>query len=86
MRTTVTLDPDVEASLKKHMRARDISFKEAVNTAIRAGLSMSTAPATPYRQQTFAMGLRSEVSLVKALALASDLEDEAILSKLELRK
>src|SRR5215471_17992270 len=41
MRTTVTLDPDVEARLREIARERGISFKEALNSAIRAGLMAS---------------------------------------------
>ena len=42
MRTTVTLDPDTDALVRRLMRERSISFKEAVNAAIRAG---ATQPA-----------------------------------------
>ena len=38
MRTTVTLDSDVAARLKAVARARGISFKQALNSAVRAGL------------------------------------------------
>jgi hypothetical protein len=37
MRTTVTLDPDVERLLRDAMRERAISFKEALNEAARIG-------------------------------------------------
>ena len=39
MRTTLTLDPDVAAMLKKRLAKGDVSFKEAVNDAMRKGLS-----------------------------------------------
>jgi hypothetical protein len=39
MRTTITLDPDVEQLVKRAMRERGISFKAAVNDAIRAAES-----------------------------------------------
>ena len=39
MRTTVTLDDDVVAALRASARERRTSFKEALNTAVRAGLS-----------------------------------------------
>jgi len=38
MRTTVTLDPDVEALIREVMRERQISFKEALNQAVRVGI------------------------------------------------
>lgn len=82
MRTTVTLDPDVEALVKRLMRERRISFKEAVNTAIRAGAAGSRKP---YRTPTFDMG-EPLVDLTKALELAGDLEDEELLRRLAARK
>jgi hypothetical protein len=86
MRTTVTLDPDVEARLRQVMRERDLSFKDALNTAIRAGLAGQRAVPKPFKQRTFNMGARHDINLTKALNLAADLEDAAILQKLELRK
>jgi hypothetical protein len=87
MRTTVTLDPDVEASIRKIMRERGLTFKEALNSAVRAGLlaGPSSSP-SPFQQKTFAMGFRPELGLDKALSLASQLEDEEIARKLSLRK
>ena len=37
MRTTVTLDPDVEVLINELMETRGISFKQALNDAVRAG-------------------------------------------------
>lgn len=37
MRTTVTLDPDVEALIRRAMHERGFTFKQALNEAIRAG-------------------------------------------------
>ena len=87
MRTTVTLDPDVEAMLRREMRKRGISFKKALNEAIRHGLIPASAR-TPkrFRQKTFSLGFRPGVNIDKALSLAASLEDEEILRKLEVRK
>jgi hypothetical protein len=41
MRTTLTLEPDVAALLKKVIAAGDVSFKDAVNSALRRGLTAS---------------------------------------------
>ena len=50
MRTTVTLDDDdVVAALRNAMRERGVSFKEALNSAIRSGLSAANPSARPYR-------------------------------------
>ena len=86
MRTTVTLDPDVEARLRKVMRERGLSFKAALNAAIRAGLSSARTAPRPFTQRTFNLGLKPGVSLTQALQLAGDIEDEEILRKMELRK
>jgi len=85
MRTTVTLDEDVAAKLKMAARERGVSFKQALNDAVRAGLSRPSEPRA-YRLPTFHLGLRSGVNLDKALRLAAELEDAEVVHKLELRK
>ena len=44
MRTTVTLDPDVEQLVKRVMRERGLTFKQAINEALRAGLEAPREP------------------------------------------
>ena len=83
MRTTVTLDPDSDAIVRRLMRERGLSFKEAVNAAIRAGVN--PGPRRAFRTPTFAMGA-SAIPVDKALRLAADLEDEALIRKLAERK
>jgi len=85
MRTTVTLDADVAARLKQAARDRGISFKEALNSAVRAGLSASHSP-QQYRTPSRPLGLRPDVDMDKALQLASAIEDAETVRKLELRK
>lgn len=76
MRTTVTLDPDVEVLVKQAMREHGLSFKEALNQAIRAGVANpSGAKVEPFRQRSFGLG-RPRIDLTKALSLASELEDQ----------
>lgn len=82
MRTTVTLDPDVEARLREVARERGVSFKEALNSAVRAGL-MATRRSREYRTPSRSLGLRPGVSLDKALQMAADLEDAEIVHDLE---
>jgi hypothetical protein len=86
MRTTVTLDPDVAAKLKALARQRGISFKQALNQAVRAGLRARPQPPPALTRYTQPMGLRPGVNLDKALQLAAALEDEELVRKLELRK
>ena len=83
MRTTVTLDADVEALVRRSMRERGLTFKQAVNLAIREGLS--TGSREPVRTPTFPMGNPS-VPLTKALQLAGELEDEELSRKIGTRK
>lgn len=73
VRTTVTLDPDVEALIKRAMRERGVTFKQALNEAVRAG----AAPRTPPRRAslpTFDLG-EPRIDVTKALRLAGELED-----------
>ncbi len=80
MRTTITLDSDVEALLKKFMDERGLSFKESVNNLLRTSLLPDVARAD-YSFQTYELGEPS-VPLERALRLAGDLEDEEIARKL----
>jgi hypothetical protein len=86
MRTTVTLDPDVAAKLRAVSRERGVSFKAALNEAVRAGLDGGRPSARPYQVRSRPLGVRQGVDLDKALSLAGEMEDAEILRKLELRK
>lgn len=87
MRTTVTLDPDVEQLLHTVMKERRISFKEALNQTIRAGAQRERqGKARRFSQQTFAMGAEQNFRWEKALAAADAIEDEELVHKLALRK
>jgi hypothetical protein len=79
MRTTITLDPDVDQLLRRAMRDRGTSFRDTVNEAIRSGLRAHKAPR--FRQKTVSMG-KSYFNVDKALQLASELEDQEILRKM----
>ncbi len=80
MRTTVTLDPDTEALVRRRMREKGVSFKQAVNDAVRAGLTGEPA-ARPFRTRSSKLGLPS-VPLERALQLAGELEDEELVRKM----
>lgn len=84
MRTTVTLDPDVEQLLRRVMRERGLSFKQAVNEAIRSGLA-GRSPAR-FQTPTFRMGFEPSLPWNQALRLAGELEDEELARKLAARK
>lgn len=88
MRTTLTLDDDLAAELKRVARKTGRSLKELINEAVRAGLRAREAPgARPYRLQGVHLGgVVPGIDLDRALRLADTLEDEALARKLELRK
>ncbi|MGF1663864.1 MAG: CopG family transcriptional regulator [Kineosporiaceae bacterium] len=80
MRTTVTLDPDTDQLVKRLMRERGVSFKEALNDAIRAGARVGAEP-TPFRTAPASMG-RSAVNLDRALQIAAELEDDDLIRRM----
>lgn len=87
MRTTVTLDPDVERLIKHSMRERGVSFKEALNQAARSGLTRPKPGRTrPFVQKSFSMGAGQDFRWDKALAIAEAMEDEDLSRKLAVRK
>ena len=87
MRTTVTLDPDVERILKAAMRDRGVSFKQALNDAIRTGISKGgSRPRRRFVQKTYSLGPEQHFRWEKALATADAIEDEELIRKLALRK
>ncbi|WP_375385289.1 antitoxin [uncultured Microbacterium sp.] len=83
MRTTITLAPEADALVRRVMRERGLSFKDAVNAAIISGLSPEVS--APFQTPVRHLG-RARVPLDKALAAAADLEDEALVHKRELGK
>jgi hypothetical protein len=85
VRTTVTLDEDVAAHLRRLMRERDLTFKEAVNTTLRAGFG-GAEKVGAYRLPTYRMGVRAGIDLDKALRLDAALEDEETMRQLRSRK
>jgi hypothetical protein len=86
MRTTITLEPDLAARLRRLATERGMSFKSTVNATLRAGLEAELGSSRPYREVTRPLGAQPGVDLTKALALASGSEDEVILRELEARK
>ena len=84
MRTTITLEPDVEELVKGLMRERSLSFKEAVNEAIRAGLR-TKPPRAAFRTPAHALG-QPIVPLTKALQVAAELEDDELVRKMAMQK
>jgi hypothetical protein len=87
MRTTVTLEPDVERALKDAVRERGISFKQALNEAVRAGLTPpQRRTGARFVQKTYSLGAEQNFRWDKALATAEMLEDDELVRKLSLDK
>lgn len=84
MRTTITLTPEAESLIRKAMRERGLTFKQAVNSAIVDGLGTGAA-ARPFSTPSFDLGV-ARINLDHALAIAAELEDEHLLRKRELGK
>ena len=80
MRTTVTLDADTEELVRRRMRAQKVSFKRALNDAIRDGCRPASDAAT-FRTRTARMGTPL-INLDRALQVAAELEDEELLLRL----
>jgi hypothetical protein len=86
MRTTVTLEPDVATLVRGMMKERGLSFKQALNAAVRAGLTQALQTKPAFVQETVSMGAEQYFRWDKALAVADAIEDEEILRKMSLRK
>jgi hypothetical protein len=59
MRTTLTIDDDVAASLERLRKARDGSLKDLINEALRRGIKDMSArarPREPFRTRAVDLG------------------------------
>ena len=76
MRTTLTLDDDVQAKLESEARRQGKSFKEVVNDYLRLGLTAREQyqPRQKFIVRPRAMGLREGLSLASVARLIEDLE------------
>ncbi len=79
MRTTVTLDADTEHLVRRRMKEKGVSFKQALNDAIREGAAGREGPR--HETPSFDMGVPT-VDVTKALRIAGELEDEALITRL----
>jgi len=79
VRTTVTLDDDVVQLIRRRMAEQHVSFKKALNDAIRDGAAQRPAPAQ-FTTRTADLGV-SSVNLDRALQIAADLEDDELIRR-----
>lgn len=83
MRTTLTLDDDVAATLADRAKKLGIPFKQLVNRTLRAGLGDEAAAAAPRAVvEPFDMGPCHLGPDVNFNRLADELEDEALIAKM----
>ncbi len=76
MRTTVTLDKDVERLLKQAMHRSRRSFKETLNRAVRAALGREPTPSVrpAFILTARPLGLRAGIDPTSFNKLADELE------------
>jgi hypothetical protein len=86
MRTTITLEPDVQALIRTAMKERGVSFKEALNSAVRAGLTQGKPKRRNFVQKSYSLGGDQNFRWEKALETAAVIEDEELSRKFSLRK
>jgi len=70
VRTTLTLDDDVAAILKRLARSRRARMKDLVNVALRRGLAQTEAmpqPREPFRTASVSLG-RSRLGAIDSVA------------------
>ncbi|MBO0813165.1 MAG: hypothetical protein J2P23_14130 [Microlunatus sp.] len=79
MRRTVTLDPEVELRLSALMEERGLTFKEALNSALRSALELPSTAGAEF--PSFDMGTVT-VDLTHSGRIAASIEDEEILRRL----
>ena len=79
MRTTVTLDDDVLALVQRLMKERGVSFKKALNDAIREGAQHRPGP-PEFSTRIADLGVPT-INLDRALQVAGDIEDDELIRR-----
>jgi hypothetical protein len=75
VRTTLTLDEDVAAGLRRAARTTGRPFRAVVNEALRAGLEVqANRPPVPYTVTPFDLGLRKGLEIDSISELLERLE------------
>ena len=76
MRTTLTLDEDVQARLELEARREGKSFKQVVNYYLRLGLTARQAyePRRKFTVRARPMGLREGLAVASVARLVEELE------------
>ena len=81
MRTTLTIETDIAAAIERLRKERDMSLKEVINQALRAGLSVISQKdqkeqeEEPYVMQTFRCGKPAVQNIDKTWDIIEAYED-----------
>jgi hypothetical protein len=88
MRTTLTLDPDVERMLDDEVHRTRRPFKQVVNDVLRRGLAPRLADEAlePYRVTVHRAKLRPGIDPTSLNRLVDELDDEATLAKVRSKR
>lgn len=82
MRTTVTLDPDVEKLLRESIQRGRKTFKQALNDALRRGLKGEGSADEPaFKISARPLGLREGIDPARLHDLDAELEIDEFLRK-----
>jgi hypothetical protein len=81
VRTTLTIDPDVEKLLDQEMQRSRKPFKQVVNEALRRGLTRTAARPRKVVLKVHDSRLRPGYDPSSLNSLADELEDTEILAK-----
>ncbi len=76
MRTTVDIQDSLDSELRQQAARLGITFKEALNRVIAAGLCSLERPPKNYRVKALACGIRPGIDWLHLNRLADELEDE----------
>jgi hypothetical protein len=82
MRTTVTLDSDVDRLLKEEMRRSGTTFRQALNQVVRRALAGNVATEhRPFKLRPRRLSLRPGLDPAMLQHLEEDLEIESFIKK-----
>lgn len=84
MRTTVDINEDLLKQLRRRADEQGLPFREVLTQVIRRGLAATTKPKVePFVMPTHSFG-GFNIDVTKALSIAFELEDEAMIRKMTL--
>ncbi len=75
------MDPDVEALIRTAMKERGASFRDVLNSAVRAGLTLGKETRSRFAQKSFSLGSEQRFRWDKALEAAAAIEDRELARK-----